>query len=770
MNRTVKGFISAILTLSILLCSVLPIFAAGEEEYLCELRLIYAEDYAEAKEILADSEFRDYKLLKENLNEDTEEIGVWLAYKTTTNINDAITDISVMEMDGGYQEGNYQEMIQKSLADYAERGEVYLKAIQYFTEAYDEGSFMAEIAYRQLNFYVIESEGIPESEIPDFEGELLGDIFLDGVTAEELATMFLEGNTYALRNIRALLCMGVAYNEDDLSYLEKVGEEVEALTDDPDLYANEEYRDLAVMISPTILVFKDMFKELEAYEDELNYEDEDFTDLEMQYLEYKAMAEMTRDVDYLDGKTLYEFCKEYRANEEDYSALYPLVAALNEGQVAMTMVAHYYDVVRYSVPSSGYSEEDILDELELLEEEYEDEPFNLYTGVDRTIYRGSFALTSAADRANAFTESGLMDTLFEGQNRAYNLTYAVTGTIGAGFLLGAATAHLIVKIPAWKAMYAYKQNLEWSANYWGMNLNTKLAGESAMAGFNPDIAADYILAEKYVTGVSESPVYADWSFTEKLRVLEKMNANGELSAEYSDIISDIRGQLSEFQNTHPRMVSAQEKATQASQAAADSMGVIGALYAIGGVMMLVSAIKLGISVYNYYYPEFDDIPVAMVDLIETVDGDRYIKYDVVFETEEQEEGVYAAADLNAFAGHRWNALYYTKSYEAGKPLLADSFYVSNESNTPRDGYAPVHRFGETVCHNLNKYTFEDDTSIYLSVKQSKNDKSAVADVPELVGSMFSTGLLAVAGGVGLIAGVGGTLAAMGITKKKKIKG
>ena len=54
MNRTVKGFISAILTLSILLCSVLPIFAAGEEEYLCELRLIYAEDYAEAKEILAE--------------------------------------------------------------------------------------------------------------------------------------------------------------------------------------------------------------------------------------------------------------------------------------------------------------------------------------------------------------------------------------------------------------------------------------------------------------------------------------------------------------------------------------------------------------------------------------------------------------------------------------------------------------------------------------------------------------------------------------------
>ena len=72
-----------------------------------------------------------------------------------------------------------------------------------------------------------------------------------------------------------------------------------------------------------------------------------------------------------------------------------------------------------------------------------------------------------------------------------------------------------------------------------------------------------------------------------------------------------------------------------------------------------------------------------------------------------------------------------------------------------------------VCYDLNKYNFDGDTSIYLSVKQSKNDKSAVADVPEVVGSMFGAGFLFLAGGVGVIAGVGGVLATQEIIKKKK---
>ena len=126
MRKTYKSIVSIILVLSMLFCATVSAFAAETEEYICELRMIYAEDYEEATEILADSEFSDYKLFGENLNADTDKIGVWLAYKTTTDIDDAITDLAIMQMNGGYNLGNYQEMIEESYEEYLAMGEIYL--------------------------------------------------------------------------------------------------------------------------------------------------------------------------------------------------------------------------------------------------------------------------------------------------------------------------------------------------------------------------------------------------------------------------------------------------------------------------------------------------------------------------------------------------------------------------------------------------------------------------------------------------------------------
>ena len=180
-------------------------------------------------------------------------------------------------------------------------------------------------------------------------------------------------------------------------------------------------------------------------------------------------------------------------------------------------------------------------------------------------------------------------------------------------------------------------------------------------------------------------------------------------------------------------------------------------------MLIAEAINIGIKVYNYYHPEYDEIPKIIVSEVLTATESYYVNYYAV------KDQMGEAGDLNAFEAQRWNALYYTKSYEAGKPLLADNFVVSNNNNKAASGYTPVHRFGEVVCYDLNKYNFDGDTNIYLSVKQSKNDKSAVADVPEVVGSMFGAGFLFLAGGIGAIAGVGGVLATQEIIKKKKSK-
>ena len=759
MKKAFKSVISVVLVISMLLCAAVPAFAAGaEEEYICELRLIYAEGYEEAKQILADSEFSDYKVLKENLNKDSDEIGVWLAYKTTTDIEDAITDLAIMQMNGGYTEGNYQELIKQSYDEYVAMGEIYLQAIEYFIEVYDAGDYLAESAYRQLNFYNVVSDGIPEDKIPDFEGERLGDIFYDGIDEYELATMFLQGNSYALENIRSLIAMGVSYNEDGMTYLEKVGDAVEKMTANPGVYDNEDYDELAKIIASSIDGFRQMFKELATVEAELDYTDDTMTDLEIAYLEYMAVAEMMRGVDYLGGKTLYQFRLDYKLDESDYSSLYPLVAALNEGQQAMTRVSHYYDVVRYSV--SAYSEDVIEEKLSEMEEKYGAYPFNVYTGVDRSMYYGTFAITSAASRADAYTDqAGISEAFFGEGNLTSTVVNVVTGVVGAAIFAGAfkVSADIATSV-------ASKTEAAVNALSTEMTL-AKINGSVTMYSYDEVVTN---LINTHMVHTNQLTDITSWSFSQKVAYLD---------SNFQDIITlpraipnqvDVNTVVAYKAIISKDAAQAQDTVMNTAQTAMLTPQLLaGAMYVVGGAMMIYSAFNILSTIYYYYNPKYDDIPTAMVDLIETVDGDRYIKYDVVFEAETRDDGNYSAGDLNAFEGQRWNALYYTKSYEAGKPLLADEFVLSNTSNQPKDGYTPVHRFGEVVCYDLNKYNFEGDTHIYLSVKQSKNDKSAVADVPEVVGSMFGAGFLFLAGGVGAALGVGGTLGTLQIMKKKK---
>jgi adenine-specific DNA methylase len=97
----------------------------------------------------------------------------------------------------------------------------------------------------------------------------------------------------------------------------------------------------------------------------------------------------------------------------------------------MAKTLHYYDVVRYSM--TDYPEELINSEIAALEEQYTENAIDVYLGVDRTLYSGSFALTSAASRADAYTDSSsLADALFgKGALLSTSLQIA-SGAVGVG--------------------------------------------------------------------------------------------------------------------------------------------------------------------------------------------------------------------------------------------------------------------------------------------------------------------------------------------------
>ena len=125
-------------------------------------------------------------------------------------------------------------------------------------------------------------------------------------------------------------------------------------------------------------------------------------------------------------------------------------------------------------------------------------------------------------------------------------------------------------------------------------------------------------------------------------------------------------------------------------------------------------------------------------------------------------------DLNGDIGKQWLALYAVK-FKSGTPILADSFKVVKDNSSLPSGYSiGIHDFGSIAVCNLNKknYLFaENPTSIYVYYKTDDKPVSQVS------GSIFSVGSLAIGGGIGLAVGaILGFMVALAYRRRKKESG
>ena len=610
----------------------------------------------------------------------------------------------------------------------------------------------------------------------------LGDLFTSGdLRKNDIANLFFESNASVSENLRTLLTMGVSYNLDGLHYLERVGRLVAEMGEGNGIkafsdaeveiyvYSDSELKALSRLIAPNIIVFRSMLEELAAYERMLEYTDSDFTALELKYAEYKAIAEKLRAVDYLNGQTLYEFCLSYAVDTNDYSSLYPLAVALNEGQIAMTQLAHYYDVVRYSM--SDYPEELINDEIASIEERYVEKPFDVYFGVDRSLIENTFALTTNASRTNAYDDSNALgDCLFGGMNLSRATLAIDHGITNTGLSI-------------WAVVRAGGNGSSEVAQSLSKKAIDKLEADT--------LAALEELENSTIDGSITYGAYVEKMYKQVLEVTGENlindvknawnNANGLVGKTMAIVnavyqfelplgifnLSHMQGvAMASVQVVMEKMKSGLPEAKTATTSFFDLPLVRNGLLVWGVYSSCNTAKALYKKIYNHYHPKYDDVPLIMVDAISTESGTKYVKYDVVREAWAK-NGEYPAADLNAFEGERWNALYYTKSPDAGKPLLAE-FDVSNNINSPGEGYSPVHRFGEVICYDLNKYNFSYKSDmIFLSIEQSQHQKQGSAKAPELAGTIVGAGVILLSGGVGIIIGVGGTIAVNKFSGRKK---
>ena len=196
-----KRIISMLLIVATLLTTfAVNVSAASKEEFISEAALIYEDSIEDAKAAIAGT---DWKLYEQDLNPNADYMfddGVYLIYKTSTNVEDAITDLRVMDMYGGYSATNYKKQLEDSRKAYMTAVNYIRIAVAEFKELYAAGDDMAKLAYRQMNYY----KDIGETDM------LMGDFMLNLPSDDAIVTALMEGNTFVITNLVTLLAIGLS--------------------------------------------------------------------------------------------------------------------------------------------------------------------------------------------------------------------------------------------------------------------------------------------------------------------------------------------------------------------------------------------------------------------------------------------------------------------------------------------------------------------------------------------------------------------------------
>ena len=669
-----KRIISLLLIVATLFTTfAVNVSAARTEEYVSEVALIYEDSVEDAREAIKGT---DWKLFEQDLNANADYMiddGVYLIYKTSTNVEDAITDLRVMDMYGGYSTSNYKNQLEATREEYMKKI-AYVRAVaEEFKTLYNAGDKMAELAYRQMNYY----KDISETD------KLMGDFMLNIPSDDALVTVMMEGNAYIVTNLISLLAVGVSGGSG-----KTLAERVSELYAIKDTLTDLDCYDDASVLANEFAELTAVVKRYDALVEDYDLDDEDMTEEEAEFIAgYASVALALEKIPYGE-ETLKDFIAR---NSWEIKDLYPVAAALSDGQMALTEMGVFTRVLQYNSPSASI--EDLYATVEENEKAFTDEDgnievFDVYLGVDRSIFKGNFAFTSAAERNQAVTGEvwNLSDYLSSEKADAAVPEELVTKMLisGAALALGPA---ITVKLGA-------------KAVFWLGVTQDKLTGYVGFNWFGETFGPVILKYAKFMTG-------GDQFFT---------------------------GGVSKFLTP---------------------IGVGLVVAAIGVTVISVF--------YGYYNPDYTPIPDNMIDIRETDIGDRYIKYEAA-KVYNDPDG--RNADFNAYQGKEWNALYYTKDASAGKCLTPKFVYSETDSTIARR-HQGISMFGESEAFNLNSHVYDSDApGVYVTIRYS-TAKKAAADVPTVVGSIFTDGAIyALTALGGAAVGVGATFA-IGALKKKK---
>ena len=197
-------------------------YAAEKVYYISEVKTFQAKTEAEAIKLC---ESDGYTCAKKDLNAGTGKDAVVMGYKLTEDKDEAIYDIKLLHMNGGYQIKNYAEANEKLEKDNAGAGEALYDAANEFIANYQDGSPKAEEAYKGLNLF----------SIPEENNIGLGDFIVQDKADDNFFTKIVtRASSGALTAIANFLASGLTPlekgkdqktgKEKDISWADKVSD------------------------------------------------------------------------------------------------------------------------------------------------------------------------------------------------------------------------------------------------------------------------------------------------------------------------------------------------------------------------------------------------------------------------------------------------------------------------------------------------------------------------------------------------------------------
>ncbi len=735
-RKFLKAFISMVLALAIGFCFCTNAFAASSKKtYIKDMVISYGKTADEAKAWLTQN---GYEVLDYDINEGADDTfstkrAVYIGYTTTDDPEEAITDMRLMNMKGGYSVQDYQMLLEEQKANIRVFIDNFIVAVNEYRENYGKGQGRAVAAHDMLNL-------LYDDDTQQYVGDLLlnkvkeeyTDAEWNALSEEEqgkiadMTTILMQANSDAVLCIEQTIA--TASDNGDKLWLERYesagtyDDMLDELMDSQNLTINEAEKQLAAEYDEDARSIASKFEEYKTYLE--NYTNAEIK-LSSSEEEVKAYQTAHEDFDYIswfaagsqyevlsalmnDDISLLELVTsdDYDVQNADSYMLYPLVAALTDGQRACLDFLPMYQIVALGING----DEAIGQAMEEISFGFlEGKKNSVYDGVDRSIFGGEVALTNKAIRLQAATGKeavqGMLDYISV-------TSYVLYGTFGLS-VLGTAVA--------WK-------------------LSAKM---SALAEAKKVEASGFggAAADAYMTGVNAGDLETTEQADKAARNLMLKNRDALRS-----------------------------KATYTTWSK---------VFKYAGIAMsCVSVVLFALSIWStyndikaYYNAEFTPIPMHMVDENVNDNDEKVYTYYTAVKCNRVEAGMVTDAtklledygDINGDVGRQWVALYTTKDKAAGNPITTVPQVKYKNSNLPDEECTALSMFGEDVAQNLTNeqagYTYDDDMGgIYMFFNTDKN---------AFAGSVFSNGTyILVSAAAAIVVGCAAFFAGMGVQKKK----